>query len=46
MIKKIIDWISSHRYIFGMSPKGWNDEKEAEYQEWARTQGDIRGWYK
>lgn len=27
-------------------PEGWDDEKEAEYQKWAKTKGDIRGCYK
>lgn len=43
---KLIQFLSDHRYYFGMNPKGWTDEDEKEYQAWARKHGDPRAIYK
>ncbi len=40
-MSKILKWLSDHRYIFLMNPKGWTEEKEAEYQQWAWRQPDA-----
>lgn len=45
MIKEIMRWISDHRYIFLMNPKGWTEQDEIEYQKFAWKHGDIRGYY-
>lgn len=44
MFSRIMEWLSEHRYIFGMMPKDWNDEKEAEYQRWAWRQPNADGY--
>ncbi len=45
-MKKIIKWLSDHRYIFCMNPKGWTEEKEASYKKWADKQPNFKSWYK
>lgn len=44
-LKSLVSWLSTHRYIFGMNPKNWTEQDEISYQKYARSGGDIRGFY-
>ena len=45
MITRLIQWLSAHRWVLGMNPKGWSAGDEVGYQRWAATHEDWRSIY-
>jgi hypothetical protein len=45
IIKRILNYLSIHRYIFGMNLKNWLNEDEKQYQTWASKQENFKSLY-
>jgi hypothetical protein len=45
VLNSFVMWLSDHRWLFCMKPKGWTERDEAEYLEWENQQPNWRSLY-
>jgi len=38
MLDRVIKWLSDHRYMLCMKPKGWTEQDENDYLAWSQKQ--------